>query len=89
MWWNAGVVRRLYVCRSRVMYQIDSGWVGFVGVWGGLCEYCVERRWGAEGRCRWGVVGQVSKWRIDYIEYEASAKISYLESRLGCVALGC
>jgi hypothetical protein len=36
-----------------------------------------------------GVVGQVSEWRIDYTEYEASAKIAYLESHLGCVALGC
>jgi hypothetical protein len=35
------------------------------------------------------VVGQVSEWCIDYIEYEASTKIAYLESRLGCVVLGC
>jgi Uri superfamily endonuclease len=36
-----------------------------------------------------GVVGQVSEWHIDYIEYEASAMTAYLESHLGCVALGC
>jgi hypothetical protein len=35
-----------------------------------------------------GVAGQVSEWHIEYITYEASAKIAYLESRLGCVALG-
>jgi hypothetical protein len=36
-----------------------------------------------------GVVGHASEWCIDYIEYEASAMTAYLESRLGCVALGC
>jgi hypothetical protein len=31
----------------------------------------------------------VSEWCIDYIEYEASAMIAYLESCLGYVVLGC
>jgi hypothetical protein len=52
MWQNAGAVRWLYVCMSHFMYQIDSGWVEFVGVWGGYASvaYCVERRWGPERR---------------------------------------
>jgi hypothetical protein len=36
MWQNADVVRWLYVYMSRFMYKIESGWVGFAGVWGGF-----------------------------------------------------
>jgi hypothetical protein len=36
MWWNGGVVRWLSMYMSRFMYQRESGWVGFVGVWGGI-----------------------------------------------------
>jgi hypothetical protein len=43
MWRNVGAVRWLYVCMSLFLYQKDSGLVGFVEVWGGLCECCVLR----------------------------------------------
>jgi hypothetical protein len=59
MWQNAGVVCWLYVCMSRFMHQIVSGWVGFVGVWGGCVAYCTEGRWVLEevvGGCGWAGV---------------------------------
>jgi hypothetical protein len=61
MWRNVVMVCWLYVYMSRLMYQIESGWVGIcrgVCVGGGLHGCCIEGRWGAVGRCRWVWLGR-------------------------------
>jgi hypothetical protein len=57
MWQNAVVVCWLYVYMSHFMYQIESGWVGICRGVGRVIQVLCWR-WGAEGRCRWVLLGR-------------------------------
>jgi hypothetical protein len=73
------------------MCQVESGWVGICrGVERVIRVLHVALKGGGVqeegvGGCGWA--GVLVAYR--YIEYEASAMIAYLESRLGCVRNRC